>query len=108
MEILGAFGCSDFGNLSSTFNVLCTQHRCSRVVGYASTIAFQNPDAPSPTATAGAIAKPARFQVHQQFLPTLLALPVAVGEPINSFRPSGVAPINTSMHSACGSRRIWK
>src|ERR1700730_13784878 len=42
-----AFGCWLFGNLASTFAVLCTQQRCSRVFGQTSPAAFQNPSAPS-------------------------------------------------------------
>ena len=40
-----AFGCWLFGNLASTFAVLCTQQRCSRVFGQTSPAAFQNPSA---------------------------------------------------------------
>src|ERR1700739_3018024 len=41
-----AFGCWLFGNLASTFAVLCTQQRCSRVLGQTSPAAFQNPSPP--------------------------------------------------------------
>jgi hypothetical protein len=40
-----AFGCWLFGNLASTFAVLRTQQRCSRVFGQTSPAAFQNPSA---------------------------------------------------------------
>src|SRR5215475_7167131 len=48
-----AFGCWLFGNLASTFAVLCTQQRCSRVFGQTSPAAFQNPSAPSAMASRG-------------------------------------------------------
>ena len=50
-----AFGCWLFGSLLRTFAVLCTQQRCSRVVGHNSPSAFQKPSAPSATASSGAI-----------------------------------------------------
>src|SRR5205085_8354990 len=42
-----AFGCWLFGSLFRTLAVLCTQQRCSRVVGHSSPSAFQKPSAPS-------------------------------------------------------------
>jgi hypothetical protein len=45
-----ALGCWLFGNLTSTFAVLCTQQRCSRVLGQTSPAAYdvaitkRNPD----------------------------------------------------------------
>src|ERR1700684_3814928 len=52
-----AFGCWLLGNLLRMLAVLCTQHRCSRVLGHSSPIAFQNPSAPSATAVVGAFAR---------------------------------------------------
>ena len=43
--------CRLFGSLLRTFAVLCTQHRCSRVVGHISPSAFQKPSAPAELAT---------------------------------------------------------
>ena len=48
-------GCADFGSAASTFACLWNQHRCSRVFGNTSRKAFQNPSAPSPTASTGAV-----------------------------------------------------
>jgi hypothetical protein len=42
-----------FGNLASTFAVLRTRQRCSRVFGQTSPAAFQNPSAPSGMASRG-------------------------------------------------------
>src|SRR5229473_3706032 len=56
-----AFGCWLFGNLASTFAVLCTQQRCSRVFGQTSPAAFQNPSAPSAMASRGGTSSPRRF-----------------------------------------------
>src|SRR6266478_4990173 len=53
-----AFGCWLFGSLLRTLAVLCTQQRCSRVVGHSSPSAFQKPSAPSATASSGATARP--------------------------------------------------
>src|SRR6202165_2461306 len=50
-----AFGCWLFGNLASTFAVLCTQQRCSRVFGQTSPAAFQNPSAPSAMMSRGGL-----------------------------------------------------
>ncbi len=44
--------------LFSTLAVLCTQHRWCLVPGKISSIAFQKPSAPSPTARSGAISSP--------------------------------------------------
>src|SRR3954471_22085350 len=53
-----AFGCWLFGSLLRTLAVLCTQQRCSRVLGHSSPSAFQKPSAPSAAASSGATAKP--------------------------------------------------
>src|ERR1700694_622430 len=53
-----AFGCWLFGSLLRTLAVLCTQQRCSRVVGHISPSAFQKPSAPSATASSGATTRP--------------------------------------------------
>src|SRR5207245_857915 len=53
-----ALGCWLFGNLLRTLAVLCTQQRCSRVVGHSSPSAFQKPSAPSATASSGATTRP--------------------------------------------------
>src|SRR2546421_6858263 len=74
-----AFGCWLFGSLLRTLAVLCTQQRCSRVVGHSSPSAFQNPSAPSATAILGATIRP-RFFNEQQFTPILRALARTVGE----------------------------
>src|SRR5437588_7146494 len=56
-----AFGCWLFGSLASTFAVLCTQQRCSRVFGQASPAAFQNhPSAPSAMTSRGGTSSPRR------------------------------------------------
>src|SRR5580700_7632925 len=57
-----AFGCWLFGSLLRTLAVLCTQQRCSRVVGHSSPSAFQKPSAPSVTASSGATARPRFFK----------------------------------------------
>src|SRR3984893_12751499 len=57
-----ALGCWLFGNLASTFPVLCTQQRCSRVFGQTSPAAFQNPSAPSAMTCRGGASSPRRFR----------------------------------------------
>src|ERR1700730_15828963 len=56
-----AFGCWLFGNLASTFAVLCTQQRCSRVFGQTSPAAFQNRSAPSAMTSRGGTSSPRRI-----------------------------------------------
>src|SRR4030088_593570 len=73
--------------------------------GKASSRAFQKPSAPSPTATSGAIDKPRAFKSTSNSFQLCTLSRMPVWKPINSFLPSGVAPISTSMHSACGSIR---
>src|SRR5437763_974854 len=70
-----AFGCWLFGNLASTFAVLCTQQRCSRVFGQTSPAAFQNPSAPSAMTSRGEVAGRDTLQVkdRQQRLDRLRA-----------------------------------
>src|SRR5205807_8895008 len=75
-----AFGCWLFGNLASTFAVLCTQPRCSRVFGQTSPAAFQNPSAPSAMVSRGGASGPVPLQVEQQIAPVLRALAGAIGE----------------------------
>src|ERR1700719_2491075 len=68
-------------------------------------MAFQKPSAPSPTARSGAISSP-RCLMSMRSSRQLCALSrTPVWKPTNSFLPSGVAPISTSMHSAAGSIR---
>ena len=75
-----AFGCWLFGSLSSTFAVLCTQQRCSRVFGQTSPAAFQKPSAPSAMASLGGNVEPAPLQIEQQIAPVVRALARAIGE----------------------------
>src|SRR6185503_13335272 len=74
-----AFGCWLFGNLASTFAVLCTQQRCSRVFGQTSPAAFQNPSAPSAMASRGGTSSPRRFRSSSRSR-HLRALAGAIGE----------------------------
>ncbi len=90
-----AFGCWLFGSLASTFAVLCTQQRCSRVFGQTSPAAFQNPSAPSASDEPRRHVEPAPLQIEQQTAPVVRALAGAIGEPTSSLRPSCVAPIST-------------
>src|ERR1700730_1857876 len=75
-----AFGCLPFRTLFRTLAVLCTQQRCSRVVGHSSPSAFQKPSAPSATASSGAMTRPSVLQIEQRLPPILGALARAVGE----------------------------
>src|ERR1035437_2758612 len=61
--------------------------------------------APSPTATSGAIDKPRAFKSTSNSFQLCALSRMPVWKPISSFLPPGVAPIRTSMHSACGSMR---
>src|SRR5215469_13796036 len=93
-----AFGCCRFGSLLRTLAVLCTQQRCSRVVGHSSASAFQKPSAPSATASSGATAKP-RFCKSSSSSRQSCALSRAPSvKPTSSFLPSGVAPMMTRDH----------
>src|SRR6516162_7634903 len=86
--------------------VLWTQHRWCLVLGKTSSIAFQKPSAPSPTARSGAISSP-RCLMSMRSSRQLCALSrTPVWKPTSSFLPSGVAPISTSMHSAASSIRL--
>src|SRR5262252_8165508 len=71
-----AFGCWLFGSLASTLAVLCTQQRCSRVVGQTSPAAFQKPS----DCQFWPHIEPAPFQIEQQFAPILRTFARAVGE----------------------------
>src|SRR5438552_3382852 len=75
-----AFVCWLFGSLLRTLAVLCTQQRCSRVVGHSSPSAFQKPSAPSATASSGAMTRP-RFCKSSRSSRQSWALSRAVGEP---------------------------
>ena len=93
-------GCTDFGTLLSTLAVLCSQQRWWRVAGQTSSRAFQNPSAPSPTAISGARASPRRFTSTNNSRQLCALSRTPTWKPTSSFRPSGVAPTSTSMHSA--------
>src|SRR5437870_13726225 len=76
--------------------------------GKTSSIAFQKPSAPSPTARSGAISSP-RCLMSTRSSRQLCALSrTPVWKPTSSFLPSGVAPISTSMHSAASSIRACR
>ncbi len=75
-----AFGCWLFGSLASTLAVLCTQQRCSRVVGQTSPAAFQKPSAPSAIISSGCDVEPAPLQIEQQVAPVVRTFPCAIGE----------------------------
>src|SRR6516225_5492514 len=86
-----AFGCWLFGSLLRTLAVLCTQQRCSHVVGHSSASAVQKPSAPSAAASSGATAKP-RFCKSSSSSRQSCALSRAPSvKPSSSFLPSGVA-----------------
>src|SRR3982074_2302610 len=74
-----AFGCWLFGSLLRTLAVLCTQQRCSRVVGHSSPSAFQKPSAVG-GGESGRDRQPSVLQIEQQFPPILRAFAPAVGE----------------------------
>ena len=98
----------DFGNLLSTFEILCNQHRWWRVPGKTSSSAFQKPSAPSPTAISGATASPRALRSTSSSRQLCALSRMPTWKPSSSFLPSGVAPIITRMHSASGSIRAWR
>src|SRR5438477_2425401 len=84
-----AFECRLFGSLFRTFAVLCTQQRCSRVVGHTSPSAFQNPSAPSATASSGAADKPRRLRSSSKSRHDCALSRTPSVKPTSSFLPSG-------------------
>lgn len=60
--------------------------------------AFQKPSAPSATAALGAIDRPRRFRLSSKARQPWALSRVPSVKPINSFLPSGVAPMMTRMH----------
>lgn len=93
-----ALGCTRLCILSSTLAVLCTQQRCSRVVGYTCRRAFQKPNAPSPTASFGSMVNPRCLQSSRSCNHDCSLSRYPSVRAISSFLPSGVAPIRTRMH----------
>src|SRR5512144_2444916 len=79
--------------LFSTLAVLCTQQRWCRVPGKTSSIAFQKPSAPSPTARSGAISSRRRLTSTRSSRQLCTLSRTPVWKPTSSFLPSGVAPI---------------
>src|ERR1700716_1657502 len=75
-----AFGCWLFGSLLRTLAVLCTQQRCSRVVGHSSPSAFQKARRPAGEGELGRARQPSVLQIEQQSPPILRAFAPAVGE----------------------------
>src|ERR1700724_3470885 len=103
-----ALVCRLFGSLFRMLAVLCTQQRCSRVVGHTSPSAFQNPSAPSATAICGAVVRPRRFKSSSRSRHDWELSRIPSVQPTSSFLPSGVAPMITRMHCACSSSRASK
>src|ERR1700741_274959 len=103
-----AFGCWLFGSLLRTLAVLCTQQRCSRVVGHSSPSAFQKPSEPSATARSGATARPRFFKSSSSSRQSCALSRAPSVKPSSSFLPSGVAPMMTRMHCLASSRRAWQ
>src|SRR5437868_13526282 len=92
-----ALVCRLFGILFRMLAVLCTQQRCSRVVGHTSPSAFQNPSAPSATAICGAVVRPRRFKSSSRSRQDCELSRMPSVKPTSSFLPSGVAPMMTRM-----------
>ena len=87
--------------------VLCTQQRCSWVVGNTSASAFQKPSAPSPIASFGAIVRLRRFAPKSSSLQDWALSRCPSFKAISSFLPSFVAPISTRMHCRSSSKRMF-
>src|SRR3954452_12787987 len=86
-----ALPCRLFGSLLRTLAVLCTQQRCSRVLGHTSGSAFQKPSAPSATASSGPIASPRRLRSSRSSFHDCALSRAPSNRPTSSFLPSGVA-----------------
>jgi hypothetical protein len=78
--------------------ILCHQQRCSLVSGKTSRIAFQNPSAPSPTASTGAV-MPRRLQSRSRSAHDSLDSRNPSDKATSSFVPSARTPIITSRHN---------
>ncbi len=87
--------------------VLCTQHRCSRVAGNTSARAAQNPRAPSPTATAGAV-MPRFFRSRSTSAHESVDSRYPSAHARSSLVPSAFTPMSTRQHKRSSSRRIRK
>src|SRR4051812_37523191 len=96
------------GSLLRTLAVLCTQQRCSRVVGHSSPSAFQKPSAPSATASSGAMSRPRLFKSSSSSRQSWALSRAPSVKPSSSFLPSGVAPMMTRMHCLASSRRACR
>ncbi len=89
--------CSDFGNLSKIFRILCSQHSCSLVCRHTFGSAAQKPDPPSAIANDGSF-------IPRFFNPinTLYQLSADSRKPSSSanrcFLPEMSTPIITSKH----------
>ena len=75
-----AFGCWLFGNLASTFAVLCTQQRCSRVFGQTSPAPSRTRARRRRSSARGAHVEPAALEIEQQIAPIVRTFAGAVGE----------------------------
>ena len=114
-DAVAALECRLFGILFRMLAVLCTQQRCSRVVGHTSPSAFQNPSAPPAfaraglaTAICGPVVKPRRLTSSSRSRHDCELSRMPSVNPTSSFLPSGVAPMMTRMHCACSSSRASK
>src|SRR3954454_8913704 len=70
--------------------------------------ASQKPSEPSPVASSGAIVRPRAFKSTSSSRQLWALSRMPTWKPSSSFLPSGVVPISTSMHSACGSMRACR
>src|SRR5580658_7997594 len=86
---------------------LCTQQRCALVFGHTSSIAFQNPSAPSATASCGSIVRPRRLRSSSSSFQDCALSRMPSASPTSSFLPSAVAPMITSKHCASSSSLAW-
>ncbi len=83
------------------------EQRCSLVSGNTSRTAFQNPSAPSPTASAGALI-PRRLQSRSRSAHDSLDSRNPSARAISSLRPSARTPSITSRHTLSCSRRTLR
>ena len=99
-------GCADLGSAPSTLAILWNQQRASLVSGKTSRSAFQNPSAPSPTASTGA-RMPRRAQSRSRSAHDSADSRYPSARAMSSLRPSARTPIMTSRHSLCSSSRMF-
>jgi hypothetical protein len=103
-----ACGCTALGSLSQTLAVCCPPHRCPRVCPSPWRSAFQQPNAPSPMAKAGACARPWLWRARRRSVQACSLAREPSQRPTSAVGPGASAPSMPRRPCRAAASRVGK